>query len=249
MRSPELSVFIPAYNEIECFETSVNTVHEYLNSHSIDHEVIVVDNGSSDGTGELGKDLALKHDWLKFKKIEARGAGNAFRKGVTLASSEKVICLDMDLSSDLLFLVLAYNLLDYSDMVVGSKTLGAQRRSFFRIAGSQTYIMLANLWLSLTVSDYSIGCKAFKKSQVLPILNDLDGWTGYMLELVLFARIQKRKVVQIGVDCDDRRPSHFNLFHEGVYRYRHLYATYKELKSKASWFYKSHESAVVKSGS
>ena len=238
MDSIALSVFIPAYNEEECFEESVQIVHQLLQEHDITHEVIVVDNGSSDNTATIGSRLQESTDWLRFERINERGAGNAFRHGVSLARAEKVITLDMDLSSDLLFLIMAYELLNHSDMVVGSKTLGDQRRSLMRVFGSQTYILLTNLWLSLTVSDYSIGCKAFKKQQIMPILGELDAWTGYMLELVLYARLQGHKVIQIGVDCDDTRPSHFNLFHEGYYRYLHLYKTYKALKNKESWIHR-----------
>jgi hypothetical protein len=55
----------------------------------------------------------------------------------------------------------------------------------------------------------------------------------------LYFRIHNRRVVQIGVDCEDRRKSRFNLFHEGFYRYSHLYHCFKELRNRSSWYYTS----------
>jgi len=113
--------------------------------------------------------------------------------------------------------------------------MGSQRRSFVRVLGSQLYIGLTNLLFDLTVSDYSIGSKAFRRSSILPALEHIDAWTGHMFELSIYLKQRGKRIIQVGIDCDDRRKSHFNLIHEGLFRYWHLYRCRRELKKQGSW--------------
>lgn len=226
-----LTIFIPVYNEEEILSPSVTTVEQYLVGRQIPFEIIVVDNGSTDRTAEIGSALAAKHSWFRFYTLSERGAGRAFILGAQQAQGEYIITLDIDLSSDLIFIDYALDLLKYSDMVVGSKTMGQQRRSLLRLLGSQSYILCTQLLLNLTLSDYSIGSKAYRREWILPALDRLDTWTGYTLELAVFMQRTGKRICQIGINCDDRRKSHFNLLHEGFYRYRHLYRVWKKYRT------------------
>jgi glycosyltransferase involved in cell wall biosynthesis len=232
-----ISIFIPVYNEEEILEASVRRVHDYLSEHKLEHEIIVGSNGSSDGTCRTGEKLAADLPYFKFFHLPARGAGTAFAHGVRRAQGEFVVTLDVDLSSDLIFIDYASDLLRYADMVVGSKTMGSQRRSAVRVIGSQLYIMISNILFDLTISDYSIGCKAFRRGAILPALDFLDAWTGHIFELCLYLHCRKKKIVQVGIDCDDRRRSRFRILHEGFYRYAHLARCWRRLRRADSWFH------------
>ncbi len=232
-----ISIFIPVLNEEEILESAANTVHDYLSTRSIAHEIVVVSNGSTDRTCEIGKRLEASSPWFRFYHLPERGAGRAFAFGVEQAKGDMVITLDVDLSSELTFLDYSADLLRYCDMLVGSKSMGNQRRNFVRVLGSQLYILFTQCFFGLTISDYSIGSKAFRRSAVLPALKHLDPWTGHIFEIVLFLRLHGHRVLQVGIDCDDKRQSRFNLIHEGLYRYRHLYRCRKLLKDRKSWLY------------
>ena len=231
-----LSVLIPVFNEAEILAGTVATVHAYLIEFSIEHEIIVTSNGSTDETNTIGRRLAGEYPWFRFFELPERGVGTAFRHAVEQARSEHLICLDADLAGDLSFLLHANDLLKYADMVVGSKTMGDQRRSLHRIVASQLYIAAAQFWFDMTISDYSLGCKGFRRSAILPALPHIEAWTGYVFELALFLKRRGANVIQIGIDCNDRRKSHFNLFHEGFHRFRHLARCYRILNQKSSWF-------------
>ena len=233
---PFVSVLIPVYNEQDILEASAEKVHAFLEQRGIAHEVLVVSNGSTDRTNEIGRTLAARCGWFRFCELAERGVGRAFSHAVKNARGEFLISLDVDLSFDLRFVDYAVDLLKHADMVVGSKTLGRQRRSLLRVIASQSYILCAQLFFDLTVSDYSIGCKAYRRAAILPVIDNLDLWTGYVFELCLYMRRQGKSVVQVGVDCDDRRRSHFSLLHEGWYRYRHLYRCGRVLRSPGNWF-------------
>jgi glycosyltransferase involved in cell wall biosynthesis len=231
-----ITVLIPAYNEEAILESSVKKLHSFLTEKTVDHEILVISNGSTDRTEEIGKRLEKEYPWFRILTLPKRSVGRAFELGVKEARNEDVISIDADLSSDLNFIVYAQELLHRCDMVVGSKTLGRQFRSILRVAGSQLYIFFVQYFFELALTDFSMSCKAVKRSAALPALSHLDSWTGYILELCLYMRLKGKKIVQIGVDCNDRRKSRFSLTHEVFYRYAHLYRTWRKLRENQSWF-------------
>lgn len=234
-----LSVIIPVFNEEEILEQSVLKIHNHLSQRGLPYEVLVTSNGSQDRTCEIGERLMREHPWFRFFQLPERGVGRAFVKNVTEAKGEFLVSLDIDLPAELAFIDYAHELLKHCDMVIGSKTMGDQKRALPRVLGSQFYILFAQLFFHLTVSDYAPSTKAFRRSLVLPTLPYLDPWTGYVFELCVYCRIHGRKVLQIGVDCEDQRKSRFNLLHEGWYRYRHLFQCRRLLRDKSSWLHKT----------
>lgn len=232
-----ISVLIPVFNEESLLESSARIVHDFMIERGLDHEILVVSNGSTDRTNQIGAALAEANDWFRFFVLPEKGVGRAFVKAVREARGELLVSLDADLSFDLEFVDYASHLLRHADVLIGSKTMGKQRRRLLRIVASQAYIAVAQAVFGLTVSDYSIGCKAYRREAIVPVLEFLDSWTGYVFELCLYANVSGLKILQIGVDCDDRRRSHFNLVHEGIFRYVHLFKCWRMLRSKDSWIH------------
>jgi glycosyltransferase involved in cell wall biosynthesis len=229
------SLFIPVFNEEEILEENTLRVHDYASKFKLEHEVVIVSNGSDDGTVAIGERLAKEHKWLKFFSLEEKGPGLAFVKGVRESSGQWIITLDADLSSELTFIEFARDLLPHADMVAGSKTMGSQRRGVVRVIGSQTYILFTQILFNLTISDYSLGAKAYRRDSILPLLDNIDHWTGYVFEICAHIQGQGGKIIQVGIECDDTRVSRFNLFHEGFYRYKHLFNTFKKIRSSPNW--------------
>ncbi len=232
-----LSILIPVYNEEEILESSVTAVHEYLVARGIEHEIVVASNGSTDNTEQIGRSLGDKYSWFRFFHMGERGVGRAFCYAAEKARGEILISLDIDLPADLKFIDYSVDLLKYCDMVVGSKTMGDQRRRLSRILGSVLYILFAQILFRLTISDYAPSTKAFRKSAVLPLIQHLDSWTGYVFELCVYFKLHDRRIVQIGVDCKDFRKSKFNLIHEGLFRYWHLFRCWRLVKNRNSWIH------------
>lgn len=231
-----ISILIPVFNEESILRQSVEEIHSYLNERSLEHEILVTNNGSTDRTYKIGIELENEYSWFRFFSFPEKGVGRAFAKAAVEAKGDFLISLDIDLSFDLKFIEYANDLLRYADVVVGSKTMGKQNRYFFRIVASQVYILFTQTLFKLTISDYSIGCKAYRRNVVLPALPHIDPWTGYVFELCTFLNQRGKKIIQIGVDCNDTRESHFNLLHEGLYRYLHIFRCWRKLRSPNSWF-------------
>lgn len=218
-----ISVILPVYNEADILEASILKIQHHLFQRSLTYEVIAVSNGSTDSTIEIGRKLADEHKWFRFFELPSRSVGSAFALGVREAGGEFIVSLDADLSFDMQFVDHAAYLLEYADMVVGSKVMGSQRRSLLRIIASQVYIFFTQIFFGLALSDYSIGCKAYRRSVILEMLPYLSDWTGYVFELSVMLKKKNLRIIQIGVDCVDLRKSHFNLFHEGIFRFWHLF--------------------------
>src|SRR5271156_5110093 len=167
-RSTSLSVIVPAYNEQYLIETSLGRL-KVLRESPLLHlvQVIVVDDGSKDGTAEViarfrasieadGRDEKLRWIWLRHDKNQGKGA--AIRTGLSRVDTELVVTHDADLEyhpSDLLPMVELF-LYEDADAVFGSRFMsgGYKRALFFRHAlGNKLLTFLCDVVSDLNLTD------------------------------------------------------------------------------------------------
>lgn len=215
---PQVSVFLPVYNEEAILAANAEALLAFLDRSGLDYEVIIGSNGSTDRTPLLGLQLDQRHPRLKFFHLDRRGPGRAFARAVELAASPWLVTLDMDLSVSPDFVPRACKLLADHAVVVGSKKQGIEERSWTRVLGSGLYIACARLLLGQPYRDYSIGAKGFALEMVRQLPHLVDHHTAYAGNLICAAHFSGRPVAVLPVRCSDRRRSHFNLGHEALYR-------------------------------
>src|SRR5207245_9941840 len=98
---PSLSIFFPAYNDAGTIASLALIAHMTARQLTDDYEVIVIDDGSPDHTGELLDEMALHFPWLKIvHHVANRGYGGALRTGFQTASKELVFYTDGDAQYD-----------------------------------------------------------------------------------------------------------------------------------------------------
>jgi glycosyltransferase involved in cell wall biosynthesis len=228
----DCSIFIPLYNEEEIVETNTLALMAYLGEKGIRGEIILGSNGSTDKTPDIIRELAHRHDAVKSFHLPEKGPGKAFIRGVETASNEFVISQDADLAVELDFIPLALDFLTKCDMVMGCKRMRIQNRSWVRSLGSNFFIFAAATVLGAAGADFSIGAKAYRRSFVLEHADHLDHWTAYVLELFYHAIEEKRRVVEIPVECTDTRKSHFRLSSEAFYKFKHLFIFARHEKNR-----------------
>lgn len=217
------SIIIPVYNEEEIIVKNTEKLIKFLDRLSTPYEIVVCSNGSTDSTVEKGKYLEKKFPGrLKFLSIDKRGVGLAFREAVRSSSYKNMISIDMDLSTDLNFILKGLKLLEEYDIVVGSKQTGSQRRPFLRKFISNSYIFLVKILLGLDYSDYSIGGKVYKKNKILRYMDRIDSGSSYVANIIYLLKKNKGRIKEIPVFCHDTRKSKFNLFNEITYRFKNL---------------------------
>lgn len=109
------TIIFPVLNERLRLESGVTRTVEYLRKIAFeDYEIIIVDNGSEDETPQIAEMLCQKYETVRYERINVRGVGAAFRRGVELSHGDVVGYMDIDLSTNIKHLGEAIHLLKHS---------------------------------------------------------------------------------------------------------------------------------------
>ncbi|HEX9014791.1 MAG TPA: glycosyltransferase, partial [Chloroflexota bacterium] len=95
---PFLSLVIPAYNEQGRLPATIGKMREFLSRQPFEYEVIVVDDGSADGTAAVVEGAIPSFPWLRLMREPHRGKGHAVRQGMLSARGRFVMFCDADFS-------------------------------------------------------------------------------------------------------------------------------------------------------
>jgi glycosyltransferase involved in cell wall biosynthesis len=100
--SAKVTVVFPAYNEVDALEHAVDKVAQALNEFTSSYEIIIAEDGSTDGTDKLAEALAEEHPFVKHIHGEKRlGRGVALKNAFMQSSGEVLVYMDLDLATDL----------------------------------------------------------------------------------------------------------------------------------------------------
>ncbi len=199
--SPLISILIPVYNEKNTIEDLISQVHA---SGVSNIEIVVVDDGSSDGTQEVLQGLAKKkkiHQLVLHEKNQGKGA--ALRTGIAKVTGEIVIIQDADLE---------YDPRDYSrliqpiienraDVVYGSRFMGSSPHRvvfFWHSLANHILTLLSNLFNNLNLTDMETGYKVFRRS-VLQKIHITENSFGIEPEITAKVAAQKVRIYEVGI--------------------------------------------------
>ena len=165
---PDLSIVLPAFNEAARLPRSIPQLAEHLASRSERTEVIVVDDGSTDDTLEVGTELlrSIPHSGV-FSLGHHAGKGAAVRAGVARASGHRIVFMDADMATDLDYLDPLLAALEETHIAVGSRsapgavTSGVTPSSD---AAHRAFNALARSVTGLDIADFQCGFKGFRGS-------------------------------------------------------------------------------------
>ena len=164
-----VSVVIPVYNE----RSTIEEILACVQAVNIDKEIVIVDDGSIDGTREFLTELAeqckrtSREDVRIFFQDRNRGKGAALRRGFEEARGEIVIIQDADLEYDPENFHALIDPIDRdkADVVYGSRFLGGPHRVllFWHYVGNKFLTILSNMFTDLNLSDVWTCHKAFRR--------------------------------------------------------------------------------------
>ncbi len=189
---PELSVVIPAYNERDRILPTLASIVSELSAVAHDFEIIVSDDGSTDGTCDVVRGLGLRNVVVLDPGVN-RGKGAAVRAGVRASRGRLVLFSDADMSTPIHELwALRAAIDDGADVAIGSRAAeGASEedRSRLRRILSWGWRRVTRLGLGLDVADTQCGFKLFRReaARVLFAAGRLDGFS-FDAELLFLAR-------------------------------------------------------------
>jgi dolichyl-phosphate beta-glucosyltransferase len=219
----DLSIVIPAYNEAHRLPTTLAAIADYLDEAGTDAEVIVIDDGSTDGTGEAALDVsgcAMPPRVIAFK--DNRGKGASVRAGMLAAHGDHVLFMDADNSTrigeheQLLAAAQAG-----ADVAIGSRYLRHDsikiKQRWYRVAVSRMGNRLIRFTLLPGLLDTQCGFKLFTNAAAKDIAHCLT-IVGYSfdIELLVMARCLGYDVREVPVDWYDAPGSRVPLIRTSI---------------------------------
>jgi len=211
----KLSVVIPVYNEESIVRETCLDLMAALDQRGWEYELVLTENGSKDRTVELLGGLAAEYPRLRFIHSDQPNYGLALRRGILEARGTYVVADEIDLC-DVRFYDRALAVLDAggADMVVGSKRApGSQdHRPAYRRLATAVHNTLLRIALGFQGTD-THGVKAFVRERLAPTAErcvvDKDVFAS---ELVLRAGLEGKRVVEIPITLEEKRPPSIALF-------------------------------------
>jgi dolichyl-phosphate beta-glucosyltransferase len=165
--SPYLTIVIPAYNEARRLPATLESVLDHLDTQDYSADVIVVDDGSTDGTAEVAQQYDRRHRRVKVIKNPHHGKGATVRRGMLAADGQIVLFTDADLSAPISEIdrLLPWFAEGY-DVVIGSREGAGARRyeePFYRHLMGRVFNLLVRLLTVEGIQDTQCGFKAFRR--------------------------------------------------------------------------------------
>ena len=217
----ELSVVMPCLNEAETLEMCVEKAMRAMREAGIAGEVIVADNGSTDGSQAIATRLGAR-----VVPVTARGYGNALMGGITAARGRYVLMGDADDSYDFLGLAAFVERLRAGDeLVMGNRFRGGIKPGampkLHRYLGNPVLTGIGRLFFKSPSGDFHCGLRAFSKEAILRLDLRTTGME-FASEMVVKATLHGLRIGEVPTTLspDGRsRPPHLRSWRDG---WRHL---------------------------
>ena len=193
-----ISAVLPMYNEQENAAVATSNMLKKLEMISDQHEVIIVESGSTDGTGEIVDGLAQNNSRVRvIHQGKREGLGSGIRAGLEAAVHDLVFYSDADSPFDLAELPRAVQLIESADMVIGFRK--TRRESLKRKVYSQVYNRLIRSLFGLKVKDVNFSFKLMRR-EVLENISLHSNGCFIDAELLIEASRKRYEIREVGIE-------------------------------------------------
>lgn len=212
--TPTADIVIPVLNEAHVLRQSVETVSSFCRTNlPYRWQIVIVDNGSTDGTDNVAKQLISESPQVQFIHLQQRGRGRALRHAWLQSKADVVCYMDVDLSTKLVHLKELLDSVAYGgySVATGSRLMRESKttRSFKREVISRIYNLVVKAVLLTRFSDAQCGFKAISRKAVEEIVPQIEDQSWFFdTELLVLAEKQGYKIKDIPVEWiedDDSR--------------------------------------------
>jgi Glycosyl transferase family 2 len=220
-RQLELTILMPCLNEAETVATCVRKARDFLQRAGIAGEVLVADNGSTDGSPELARNAGAR-----VIHISAKGYGSALIGGIEVARGRFVIMGDADDSYDFSRLdAFVDSLRAGNSMVVGDRFRGGIRPGampwLHRYLGNPVLSFIGRLFFSCRIGDFHCGLRGFDRTAMLRLGLCAPGME-FASEMIVKAALARWRIAEVPTvlsPAGRSRPPHLRSWRDG---WRHL---------------------------
>ena len=201
---PPFTIVIPCYNEEEAIENTLRDIVTNLKAHR-DYEIVVVDDGSNDGTASSLRSLAPDIRNLRMIRHEQnRGYGAALKTGIRAAKNDLIVITDADGTYPNEQIISLVELCESFDMVVGARTDTYAAHSKLR-AFPKFFMRHWVSWLARqNVPDINSGLRVFRKPLVEPFFGILPDQFSFTITITLAMLTTYRRVAFVPIEYHAR---------------------------------------------
>jgi dolichyl-phosphate beta-glucosyltransferase len=220
---PHLSVIIPAFNEEKRLPRTLQSVHEYLQTKADTFEIIIVDDGSTDGTVDVVQDFGRHNDGVRLLSYAPnQGKGYAIRTGILAANGDLLLIDDADGSSPIEELKrLEAAIISGADLAIGSRNMPDDetriKARFHRKHLGNTFNFIVQSLLLPGIQDTQCGFKLFKHEvgQDLFSVSTKNGFA-FDVEVLYIAKLRGYKLKEISINWTTVTGSKVNVIVDSI---------------------------------
>ncbi|MEC3906887.1 glycosyltransferase family 2 protein [Tamlana sp. 2201CG12-4] len=217
----ELSIVMPCLNEAETIEKCIKKASQFLSAYNISGEIVIGDNGSTDGSQDIAKGLGAK-----VIHVPVKGYGSASRCAIEASRGKFIITADTDDSHDLVNLEPFLDKLRAgSDLVVGNRFKGGVDKEsmpfLHRYIGNPVLTFLGNLFFKTSIGDFHCGLRGISRI-AFDKLNLTTSGMEFASEMIVKASLANFRITEVPTKvypAGRSRKSHLRTFPDG---WRHL---------------------------
>lgn len=217
----ELTILMPCLNESRTLKTCIDKAMKFLNDNNIDGEVLIADNGSTDGSQDIAKNAGAR-----VVDISEKGYGAALIGGCNAAFGKYVIMGDSDDSYDFLNLMpFVEKLREGYELVMGNRFKGGIEKGamppLHKYLGNPVLSFIGRVLYRSNIKDFHCGLRGYNRESIMKLNLHTTGME-YASEMVVQATLHKLKICEVPTTLkkDGRdRPPHLRSWSDG---WRHL---------------------------
>jgi glycosyltransferase involved in cell wall biosynthesis len=196
---PRISFVVPALNEEQSIEQTVSQISAASEGRVAEYEIILINDGSTDRTGQLMDELARRYPRIRvLHNARNLGLGRTYRRGIDVARFEYVMGVWGDNPMPTASLACILERVGEADLVVSYVTNFRQVKSLPRYIGSRAYTILLNLLFHMRLNYFN--GYAIHRTELLRALNITSTGFGYQAEIVVKLYKLGHSYVEVGVE-------------------------------------------------
>lgn len=217
----ELTILMPCLNEAETLNVCIQKARKFLDDHHVEGEILIADNGSTDGSQEIAS-----HGGARVVEVERKGYGSALIEGCRAAQGKYVIMGDADDSYDFANLMpFVEKLREGYELVMGNRFAGGIEDGampwLHRYIGNPVLSFIGRVFFKSWINDFHCGLRGYNRASIMKLGLKTTGME-YASEMVVMAELNHLKITQVPTTLkkDGRsRAPHLRSFRDG---WRHL---------------------------
>ena len=213
----ELTILMPCLNEAETLAICIKKARKFLNDHQIEGEILIADNGSTDGSQAIAK-----KEGARLLVVESKGYGSALIAGCQTAQGKYVIMGDSDDSYDFSDLMpFVEKLRDGYELVMGNRFAGGIENGampwLHRYIGNPILSFVGRVFFKSWINDFHCGLRGYNRESIMKLNLKTTGME-YASEMVVMSELNHLKITEVPTTLkkDGRsRAPHLRSYYDG----------------------------------